>query len=286
MTRIRFAGQDCGDTFPIRPGERGLLLGDGVFETILTLNGVPVWLSEHLDRIMSAVSVLGLRAERADLEREVRAVAGREPGIIRLTVMRGEASRGLGSKGTGASPVLASFSPLPDGLINSPVRLAVPAVRRNEGSPSSRMKTLSYMDNILAAREAAARGADDALMLNNSGCVASVSVGNIFIIRGQKLITPAISEGALAGIARKRVLECAQGAGLEPSEGQVKAEDVKSADAVFMTNSLRLISPVTELDGMALKNSAAGVVDRMFAMLCENIVSETGCNPSRPGDKG
>jgi branched-chain amino acid aminotransferase len=261
------------------PGERGLLLGDGVFETILALDGRPVWLPDHLDRLLAGVSVFGLKAERTQLEREALAVIGPEPGIIRLTVMRGAGPRGLAAGGPQAAPVLATFYPLPAATIRAPVRLAVSSVRRNEGSPAARLKTLSYADNILAAREAVSRGADDALMLNNAGSVACVSAGNIFAISGSKLLTPPCSDGVLAGIARKHILACAGRLGLDPAEGPLRVEDLTAADAVFMTNSLRLVSPVTELDGVALKRKAGAVIERIFAELCKSVLSETGRDP-------
>lgn len=279
--KARFNGLDCDGAIPVQPGERGLLLGDGAFETILSLNGRPVWLPGHLDRLMAAASALGLKTERAALERDARAVAGPGPGILRLTVMRGEGGRGLAAEGTGKPPVLAGFYTLPPGTINASLRLAVSSVRRNEGSPASRMKTLSYIDNILAAREAVSRGADDALMLNNAGRVACCGIGNIFIISGAKLLTPPCADGVLAGIARGHVLECAPRLGLEPVEAALRVEELSSADAVFMTNSLRLISPVTELDGKELKTYAAGAVAGLFSLLCESIVRETGCDPRR-----
>ncbi len=277
--KVRFCGENCVGPIPVSPGERALLLGDGVFETILALNGRPVWLSEHLDRLLAAVSVLGLKAARMELERETRAVIGPEPGVIRLTVMRGDSPRGLGANGPAEAPVMASFSQLSAGTIRAPARLAVSSVRRNEGSPASSMKTLSYVDNILAVREAVSHGADDALMLNNAGRVACAGAGNIFAINGSKLLTPPGSEGVLAGIARKHVLNCALRLGLDPTEEALGIEDLMAADAVFMTNSLRLVSPVTELDGAVLKCSAAEAADRMFALLCETILEDTGCDP-------
>jgi len=146
------------------------------------------------------------------------------------------------------------------------------------------MKTLSYADNILASREAAAKGADEALMLNNAGRVASASIGNIFIVRGARLITPPGTEGVLGGITRRRVLEMASGLGLEAAEAPLSVGDLVSADAVFMTNSLRLASPVTELDGTALKCTDAAY--RVFSRLCADIVSETGLDPRETLPRG
>jgi branched-chain amino acid aminotransferase len=284
VRRARSKGWDRSGGSPPPPVPRGLLLGDGAFETVLTLNGRPVWLQDHLDRLMPGISFLGLRADRAALEREALAACGPGLGILRLTVARGGCARGLAAGGTGEAVVLAGFTPLPYGIVYAPVRLAVSTVRRNEGSPSSRMKTLSYLDNILAAREAASRGADEALMLNNSGRVACAGIGNIFILRGSTLVTPPGSEGVLAGIARKHVLACAPGLGLEPREEPLGVGELMRADAVFMTNSLRLINPVTELDGAELNRAGAGTVERLFSMLRAGIIAETSCDPFQPAE--
>jgi branched-chain amino acid aminotransferase len=123
------------------------------------------------------------------------------------------------------------------------------AIRRNLNSPASRMKTLSYMDNVLAGREAASAGADDALMLNSAGRVASSTIANIFFEKEGALITPALSEGILPGVMRAAVIRAVKQLGVQVREKQNKPADIATADGLFLTNSLRFIRPVAMLDG-------------------------------------
>ncbi|PVM91378.1 4-amino-4-deoxychorismate lyase, partial [Caulobacter radicis] len=158
--------------------------------------------------------------------------------------------RGLDRPEAPACVLLASCAAAPPA--GAPARAVVASVRRNEGSPASRLKTLSYLDNVLARREARAAGADEALMLNNQGHLACASAGNLFWLEGRVLFTPALDCGVLAGLARGRVMTAAAGLGLEACEVHVGLEALASADAVFLTNSLTGVRPLVQLDGRDL----------------------------------
>ena len=149
------------------------------------------------------------------------------------------------------------------------------AGRRNEFAPSSRLKTLSYIDGIAAAREVAA-DADDALMLNTSGHVASATVANIFVLQGDELITPSLDQGILPGITRRILLDHAKKLGLKPVERAVPLEDLVRADAVFLCNSLRFIRPVTTLNGEPL---GKGSLDRLIEGLGGLAKKQCGIDP-------
>jgi branched-chain amino acid aminotransferase len=113
------------------------------------------------------------------------------------------------------------------------------------------LKTLSYIDGIAAAREVAG-DADDALMLNTRGHVASSTVANIFLLQGSELTTPALAQGILPGITRRALLDNTKRMGFTPIEKTVSLEDLFRAEAVFLCNSLRFVRPVTELNGEPL----------------------------------
>jgi branched-chain amino acid aminotransferase len=136
-----------------------------------------------------------------------------------------------------------------EGMELAPVKLITAKTRRNEHSPASRHKTLSYMDNILAAREASAAGADDALLLNTRGRIACSTICNLFLLRHGRLITPPESEGVLPGIARQHVIASAPDLGLNCEVRPIEPAELTGDTALFLTNSLRLIRPVTALDG-------------------------------------
>jgi branched-chain amino acid aminotransferase len=135
---------------------------------------------------------------------------------------------------------------------------------------------LSYADNILAAREVAA-DATDALMLNNHGRLASAASANVFLLEGKRIATPPLTDGALPGIARKHILDLAFTLGFDTAERSITPEEVSGADLLFLSNSLRLIAPVSEFDGRA--GGQAEALHLLFERLCERIADEIDTDP-------
>jgi branched-chain amino acid aminotransferase len=254
---LRLNGLDVPGLAPFDLADRGLTLGDGLFETIAVFGGEPALLEKHLDRMMAAADEIRLPLDRAILEAEVFALAG-EGGdrVIRLTVTRGAGARGVAIPENSGATVIASSSLYRTGALFAPIRLATVSVRRNPTSFTSRAKTLCYLDNVLAFDEAKRAGADDALMLSVSGGVACTSMANLFMVNGKLLLTPPVSEGVLPGITRALVLTLAPGLGLRTEERSVASEEVATADAVFATNSVRLVMPVAAVDGRPMKSDA------------------------------
>jgi branched-chain amino acid aminotransferase len=259
------------------PSDRGLLLGDGVFETIAVFNAKAIWLDDHLQRLRGAAAALGLTADRTNIEAAVKDLLGQAQdrhGIMRITLTRGPGVRGLAAEGSRPS-LLATLSPWVRDSVFAPASLVTSSVRRNETSPASRLKTLSYIDNILAAREASSKKCDDALLLNTRGNVASTTIANLFILRGGRLSTPPLSAGILPGIARKKLMAFAKG-----EERELTPADLKDADAVFLTNSLRLIRPVHSLDGTTLRRNDVALTGYLD-QLCKLIAEESGIDPRK-----
>jgi branched-chain amino acid aminotransferase len=271
-----------GATIALDPADRGLTLGDGLFETAPVFNGHAVWLGEHLDRLMSGAAAIGLDITRRRIETAVAACLaeiGPTAAVLRITVTRGAGGRGLAHDG-GAPTLLVTLAPWPKGILNRDVTLATARVRRNEYSPVSRLKSLSYLDAILAAREAASAGADDALMLNCGGRVASSTIANVFVMEDGRLVTPPESEGVLGGITRRKVLAAAHDLGFAYEEAPVERARLTTAHSVFLTNSLRLIRPVTRLDGEALPVSREPLTV-LFEALCSMIADDCGVDPQK-----
>lgn len=259
------------------PSDRGLLLGDGLFETIAVFNARAIWLDDHLQRLRGAAAALGLTADRTNIEAAVKDLLGQAQdrhGIMRITLTRGPGVRGLAAEGSRPS-LLATLGPWVRGTVFASASLMTSSIRRNETSPASRLKTLSYIDNILAAREASCKKCDDALLLNTRGNVASTTIANLFILRGDRLSTPPLSAGILPGIARKKLMAFAKG-----EERELTPADLKDADAVFLTNSLRLIRPVHSLDGTTLRRNDAALTGYLD-QLCSLIAEESGIDPRK-----
>jgi branched-chain amino acid aminotransferase len=193
-------------------------------------------------------------------------------GILRITLTRGPGVRGLAAEASRPS-LLITLSPWTSKMLFAPVMLSTSSIRRNETSPASRLKTLSYVDNIFAAREAASIHCDDALFLNHRGLIASTTIANIFVLRDGLIATPRTSDGVLAGIARKKLLELPNA-----EERPVTLPELLDADAVFLTNSLRLMRPVHSLDGRPLGRNDAALTG-YFDTLCLMIAEESGIDP-------
>jgi branched-chain amino acid aminotransferase/4-amino-4-deoxychorismate lyase len=239
--------------------DRGLLLGDGLFETILARGGALEHWPQHLARLTAGCAALGLPAPdgAAALRLCERAVADAalSRAAVRLTLTAGSGGRGL-DRPAQAQPRMfatASASAVPTG----PAALVTVTTRRNEQSPASRLKTLSYLDNVLARREAglAEVGGAEALMLNTAGEVACAAAANLFWVRDGRLQTPALECGVLDGIMRGVVIERARAKGVAVEEVRLGREALDGAQGLFLTNSLIGVRPVATLDGRAVAES-------------------------------
>ncbi len=243
----------------IDPTDRGLLLGDGLFETLLALDGKVQRPLVHLARMGLGCAALGLPAPDQDEAMKVMADALSTSGLthgraaVRLNWTAGSGGRGLNRPLT-LEPRLwatAAVSLKPD----HPARLMLASVRRNATSVTAHHKTLAYLDNVMARREALAVGADEAVMLNHDGDLACAAASNLFWIEGTQLLTPDLSCGVLAGTERARVLAAAAEAGIEARPVQASAEALQRADGIFLTNSLNGLWPVSHWQGAAVKTS-------------------------------
>jgi len=234
----------------IDPADRGLLLGDGVFETLRAEQRRPLHLDLHLARLRHGASVLGIDPEWDDDAiaggiHGVLAAAPQDNAALRITLTRGSAPRGvLPPPGTRATLLIAAAA-LPEP--KAPAHAIVAAcTRRNEHSPLSRIKSLNYGDSILARQEAAARGADEAILLNTAGYVAEASAGNLFVRLEGVWLTPPVADGALPGIARALALQ----AGLA-GECRLALPHLLTASSAAVSSSLgwRMLASI---DGRAL----------------------------------
>lgn len=240
------------DADAINIADRGLLLGDGVFETVLLADGVPAFWNAHMARLEGALNALSIpaRPDNFALEtvKELAARCGVSTGaaVLRVTVTRGVGARGLAPMPAPAPTLLMTaqpYAPFPDG----PSKLIVSHYRRSSSSLSSTYKVTNYVDNIMARHEAGQAGADDAVMLNEHGRVVCASAANIFVLNDDgSIVTPPVADGALPGVVRKVLLE--QGAGEFSIREDALDPSALHGKPVFLTNSLMGVRPA-HLDG-------------------------------------
>jgi branched-chain amino acid aminotransferase/4-amino-4-deoxychorismate lyase len=246
--------------------DRGFLLGDGLFETVLFKAGRPVLWEAHMERLTRACLAIDLPlpdAKRLTAEAR-RAVADRRLGnaraAVRLTWTAGSGGRGLARPEPLTPRLIASAaaSPRPE----TPAGVVVSTIRRNARSPSARLKSLGYLDNVMARREAERAGADEALLLNTAGHVACASAANLFWIADGRLYTPSLACGVLDGILRAQVIAAAP-----VEEVRANLDTLLKAEAAFLTSSLVGIRPIRVLAGRFLQPHA--IIDQLSASLAE-----------------
>lgn len=236
----------------IPPDDRGFTLGDGLFETVLARGGDLVRPDAHLDRLAAGCAALGLPAlDRDAATREMRralakSCLGEARAAVRLTLTAGAGGRGLDRPAEIQPRLVATAAPAP--MPQGPARLATALVRRNDRSPAARLKSLAYLDNVLARAEARAAGADEALMLNTRDELACAGAANLFWIAEGALFTPALACGALAGTMRAQVLAAAAALGLSAQEAVAGRAALDGAEAVFLTNALIGVRAVSAID--------------------------------------
>ena len=260
--------------------DRGLLLGDGLFETMRVVEGQVLQWRRHWERLCNGAQTIRLALPwTAD---ELCAAVGQtlhandlSEATVRLTVTRGaSAARGL-LPPADAPPTLiiraAPFAPYPDHLYRDGMSVIVSrSVRRNDHSPLSRVKSLCYLDNLLARQEAAAQGADEALLLNTRGSVACATTANVFSVQGSRLYTPPVADGALPGTLRALVREeLAPSVGCMVDEMWLDEAALLAGDEIFLTNALMGIMPVCAVDGQTIGTGTPGPVTRQICAAYE-----------------
>ena len=268
-----------GREITLDASDRGLLLADGLFETVAVFDGVPFRLAAHWDRMAAAARTIGLPLDRTRLDEAAAALIATSAGghaVLRVTVTRGAGPRGLAPAPDVTPTVIAGLAPWRPDMAFRSIALATSTVTRNSGSPTSGFKSLAYLDNVLALRDALGRGANDALLMNQRGAVACSSAANLFIVRGAELATPPLADGVLPGIMRNLLLEAAPQMGLAPREISLSLDEVRAADAAFLTNSVRLVDAVNRIDDVHLVSDRSPVGFLLIRTVAAVIESETG----------
>lgn len=241
--------EDC--RWPI--GDRGLALGDGLFETLALRNGTSRHFAAHWNRLRASALALGFAdpGSGADLDEVITQLAARNDlreGSARILLSRGEGPRGLDLPPDPEPQMLVRVCAKPKDRV-APLHLALSQVRRVASNPTSRHKTLSHLDMVMS-RQWRVGGAigNESLVLDGAGNLCCVGTGNLFWIKGKALFTPSLDCAVLPGTTRARVLVLAAQSGLQVQEGAFTPKSLFQAEASFMTNALVGVRAVCRID--------------------------------------
>lgn len=261
----------------VRADDRGLLYGDGLFETMLAVDGVLDDASRHLDRLAAGALVLGIAFDASAARKLAEDAARGRPGesAVRLTLTRGPGA-GLGTLGAGPPTLLSRAGPVPwSDRHRAEGVAAVFASRRRVPAaclePS--LKSLNYLPNVLARMEAERRGAEEALFLGLDGGAVEGTVSNVFAVVGGALATPALAEGCFPGLARADVLALARAEGLRVEERRILPAEIAGADEAFLTSTLAGVLPLVRLEGADVAAGVPGPVTRRLQTLYRGLVT-------------
>lgn len=261
--------------------DHGLLYGDGVFEGIRTYSGKAFCLKEHVDRLYESAKAIRLnipmsKQEMIDAINHTVAVNGLSDGYVRVVVTRGAGYLGLDPAKTSNPQVIIIADTIqlyPAELYEKGLSIVtVSTIRNHPNALNPRIKSLNYLNNILAKIEAVDAGASEALMLNHKGEVAECSGDNIFIVRRGTLYTPPTEAGILEGITRNVVIRLARDAGYPVEERPLVRHDVYIADECFLTGTAAEIVPVVQCDGRTIGDGKPGPITRDLRKRFEKLV--------------
>jgi branched-chain amino acid aminotransferase len=265
--------------------DHGLLYGDGVFEGIRFYHGRVFRLAEHIDRLHDSAKAICLQIPQTKFEM-IDAVLATirqnelQDGYVRLVVTRGSGDLGLNPALCPRPTVFIIASRItlyPEEMYRHGLHVVTCATRRiPHGALSPMVKSLNYLNNVLAKIEAQQAGAGEGLMLNEQGFVAECTGDNIFTVKNGKIFTPPISSGALAGITRQVTFEMAAELGIAISEPDMTRYDIFTADECFLTGTAAEVIPVVKLDSRVIGDGVPGPVTRALIERFHQLTETTG----------
>jgi branched-chain amino acid aminotransferase len=256
--------------------DRGLLFGEGAFETVRAYNGEPFRFTDHVARLRRSLAVVGIDAP-GDLESRLRRAVADLLHANHLPNARVRITITAGVEGGHPNLIVAAYAltDWPSAWWTEGIRTIIAQQVRDPHSILSGLKSTNYLLSRLATLEATSRGAHEALVRNTFGRIAEGATSNCFIVVDGKLRTPPLSEGILDGITRQVVLELAARNGLSAEESPIDVDVLMAADEVFITSSVREMVPVTMVDDQVIGN---GVPGRICLQLLRDYRREAG-NP-------
>jgi branched-chain amino acid aminotransferase len=265
--------------------DHGLLYGDGIFEGIRIYNGRVFKLKEHINRLFYSAKaiLLEIPMSHAELMKATVETCRKNKlraGYIRLLVTRGVGNLGLNPRSCKKPSVIIIADRIqvypPELYARGMDIVTVPTVRNLHSALNPAIKSLNYLNNIMAKIEANNAGVEEAVMLNSEGFVAECTADNLFIIKNGEIFTPPLSAGALYGITRGTVMDLAGQLGMKVSEPNLTRYDLFNADECFLTGTGAEIMPVVKIDGRVIGTGKPGKLTRALVEKYHALTNSTG----------
>jgi len=279
-TRINLNGEIHQDAH-ISVFDHGFLFGDSIYEVVSTHHGQLCFVNEHLRRLRNSAHAISLEIPLTD-EQMIREIhktmeaAGNPESYIRIIVTRGVGEMDIDPETCTEPNVLIfvkSILQYPEENYENGINVALVSIKRNpKEALNPGIKTGNYLNNVLAKVEARKAGAADALMLNPTGQLTECTTSNFFFVRDQRLMTPSLNCGILLGITREVVLRLARENGVLVEEGEWPPDVLQNAEEAFITGTVKMVMPVTSLDGRPIGSGKPGPITKMMMRLYQSVL--------------
>ena len=265
--------------------DHGLLYGDGVFEGIRAYHGRVFKLKEHIDRLFYSAKAILLnipmsKQQLMDATVETCRKNNLNDGYVRLVVTRGAGTLGLNPNRCSNPQVIIIADTIqlyPASLYKKGMEIVTVATTRNHhNAVNPAIKSLNYLNNILAKIEANTAGYEEAIMLNSEGYVAECTGDNLFIIKDNQMFTPSLSSGALHGITRQTSIDLVEELGIPTSEPNLTRYDLYNADECFLTGTGAEIVPVVKIDERKIGNGKPGKITKKLVKAYQELTKVSG----------
>jgi len=263
------------DDARVSPLDHGLVVGDGVFETLRVYGGTPFAWTRHVARLHASAGGLGLVAPDGDELRAAAAAVLEANGLtearLRITVTGGPAPPGSRRAPVSPTAIVIAFElepPAPSGSV-----MIVPWTR-NEGGALAGLKTISYAENVRALAYVEEHGATEAIFPNTKGNLCEATGSNVFLVLEGACCTPPLSAGCLNGVTRQLLLQLGPEIGIAIEERDVPVGALRDADEAFVTSTVREVQPVTAVDGYDLPAVPGPITSRLAAAFTDLVARD------------
>jgi len=252
--------------------DTGFLFGYGLFETMRSYEGFVYKIEEHIKRLTLSAKFLEIpvpfpESEIYKLVQRALNVNALKNAYIKIILSGGSYSGNLSQPASNKPNFIIKalpFTPSPKSWYEKGIKATISSIRRSPSSPVYRHKSLNFLENLLARREARRKGFQEAIFLNTEGYLSEGSISNLFVVKKEEIVTPPLSSGILPGVTRKTVIDLCISIGIPCKERRIKLEELLQSEEAFLTNSLREILPLTKVDSTPIGKGKVGKTTKLL----------------------